>query len=79
MFKKCGQTHLALANFSWALDLDPKGANNQIKEALDKRYLPDDDDPTAEALAERAPSDAGKYRKKKFQKFSRLQDFFLKP
>ncbi|XP_071791626.1 cell division cycle protein 27 homolog [Asterias amurensis] len=58
VFKKCGQTHLALANFSWALDLDPKGANNQIKEALDKRYLPDDDDPTAEALAERAPSDA---------------------
>ena len=31
-------------NFSWAVDLDPKGANNQIKEAVDKRYLPDDDD-----------------------------------
>ena len=31
-------------NFSWAIDLDPKGANNQIKEAIDKRYLPDDDD-----------------------------------
>ncbi len=44
MYKKLGQTHLALANFSWALDLDPKGANNQIKEALDKRYLPDDDE-----------------------------------
>lgn len=29
--------------FSWAVDLDPKGANNQIKEAVDKRYLPDDD------------------------------------
>ena len=45
VYKKLGQTHLALANFSWALDLDPKGANNQIKEALDKRYLPDDDEP----------------------------------
>lgn len=32
-------------NFSWAMDLDPKGANNQIKEAIDKRYLPDDDEP----------------------------------
>lgn len=30
-------------NFSWAMDLDPKGANNQIKEAIDKRYLPDDE------------------------------------
>ena len=30
--------------FSWAVDLDPKGANNQIKEAIDKRYLPEDDD-----------------------------------
>ena len=31
-------------HFSWAVDLNPKGANNQIKEAVDKRYLPDDDD-----------------------------------
>ena len=31
-------------HFSWAVDLDPKGANNQIKEAVDKRYLPEDDD-----------------------------------
>lgn len=33
-------------NFSWAIDLDPKGANNQIKEAINKRYLPDDEDCT---------------------------------
>ena len=33
-------------NFSWAIDLDPKGANNQIKEAINKRYLPDDEDNT---------------------------------
>ncbi|XP_035661113.1 cell division cycle protein 27 homolog [Branchiostoma floridae] len=44
VYKKLGQTHLALMNFSWAMDLDPKGANNQIKEAIDKRYLPEDDD-----------------------------------
>lgn len=44
--KKLGQTHLALMNFSWAMDLDPKGANNQIKEAIDKRYVTDEDDPT---------------------------------
>jgi len=36
--KKLGNTHMALMNFSWAMDLDPKGANNQIKEAIDKRY-----------------------------------------
>uniref|UniRef100_A0A8C5PTF9 Cell division cycle protein 27 homolog n=1 Tax=Leptobrachium leishanense TaxID=445787 RepID=A0A8C5PTF9_9ANUR len=44
VYKKLGQTHLALMNFSWAMDLDPKGANNQIKEAIDKRYLPEDEE-----------------------------------
>lgn len=33
--KKLGNTHLALMHFSWATDLDPKGGNNQIKEAID--------------------------------------------
>jgi len=42
--KKLGNTHLALTNFSWATDLDPKGTNNHIKEALDKRCMVDDDD-----------------------------------
>ncbi len=28
-------TPLALMHFSWAMDLDPKGANSQIKDALD--------------------------------------------
>ncbi|XP_062894894.1 cell division cycle protein 27 homolog [Mobula hypostoma] len=44
VYQKLGQTHLALMNFSWAMDLDPKGANNQIKEAIDERYLPDDEE-----------------------------------
>ncbi|XP_014343062.1 cell division cycle protein 27 homolog isoform X2 [Latimeria chalumnae] len=48
VYKKLGQTHLALMNFSWAMDLDPKGANNQIKEAIDKRYLPDDEECVAQ-------------------------------
>ncbi|XP_071486062.1 cell division cycle protein 27 homolog [Diadema antillarum] len=52
VYKKLGQTHQALANFSWALDLDPKGANSQIKEALDKHYLPEDDEPAVTALAQ---------------------------
>ncbi|CAL1539178.1 unnamed protein product [Lymnaea stagnalis] len=43
--KKLGNTHLAMMNFSWAMDLDPKGLNNQIKEAVDKRYVTEDDDP----------------------------------
>jgi len=42
--KKLGNTHLALMNFSWAMDLDPKGANNQIKEAIDKRYITDEEE-----------------------------------
>uniref|UniRef100_A0A8C4QC11 Cell division cycle protein 27 homolog n=1 Tax=Eptatretus burgeri TaxID=7764 RepID=A0A8C4QC11_EPTBU len=44
VYKKLGLTHLALMNFSWAMDLDPKGVNNQIKEAIDKRYLPDEEE-----------------------------------
>uniref|UniRef100_T1JEI7 Cell division cycle protein 27 homolog n=1 Tax=Strigamia maritima TaxID=126957 RepID=T1JEI7_STRMM len=42
--KKLGNTHLALMNFSWAMDLDPKGANNQIKEEIDRRYANEDDE-----------------------------------
>lgn len=33
--KKLGNTDLALMYFSWATDLDPKGASSQIKEAFD--------------------------------------------
>lgn len=32
--KKLGNTDLALMYFSWATDLDPKGVNSQIKEAI---------------------------------------------
>lgn len=35
---------MALMNFSWAMELDPKGINNQIKEAIDKRYATDEDE-----------------------------------
>lgn len=45
--KKLGNTHFALMNFSWAMDLDPKGINNQIKEAIDKRYVTEDDESLA--------------------------------
>jgi len=43
VYKKLGNTHLALMNFSWAMDLDPKGANNQIKEVIDKQYPNEDE------------------------------------
>lgn len=33
-----------MLNFSWATDLDPKGANNHIKDAIDRRYVTDDDE-----------------------------------
>ncbi|KAL8586157.1 hypothetical protein ACOMHN_057720 [Nucella lapillus] len=52
--KKLGNTHLALMNFSWAMDLDPKGVNNQIKEAIDKRYATEEDD-TLARLTESMP------------------------
>lgn len=33
--KKLGNVDSALMHFSWASDLDPKGANNQIKDVFD--------------------------------------------
>lgn len=41
--KKLGGTHIALTNFSWAMDLDPKGTNNHIKETINKRYIVDEE------------------------------------
>lgn len=43
VYKKLKQNHLAVICFSWALDLDPKGANNQIKEAINRQHLMNDD------------------------------------
>ena len=34
------------------MDLDPKGANNQIKEAIDKRYVTDEEEAGAGSLIE---------------------------
>ena len=51
-----GDTHLALMNFSWAMDLDPKGANNQIKEVIDKQYANDDE----EVVVHLDPAEAGR-------------------
>lgn len=31
-------------SFSWAMDLDPKGANNQIKEVIDRQYAKDEEE-----------------------------------
>lgn len=41
--KKKGNTDTALMNFSWAMDLDPKGANKTIKEVIDKHYANEED------------------------------------
>ena len=41
-----------MMNFSWAMDLDPKGLNNQIKEAVNKRYVTEDEDPLARLEAD---------------------------
>ena len=44
VFKKLGQHDNAMMYLSWAMDLDPKGSNNLIKEAIDKHQLPEDED-----------------------------------
>lgn len=41
--KKIGNTHTALMNFSWAMELDPKGANNTIRDVIDKQHSGEDD------------------------------------
>lgn len=41
--KKTGNTHTALMNFSWAMELDPKGANNTIRDVIDKQHSGEDD------------------------------------
>lgn len=52
VYKKLRKNHLAVISFSWAMELDPKGANNQIKEAIDKQNLPDDDEQSEEETGE---------------------------
>ena len=42
--------HLSLMYMSWAMDLDPKGVNNQLKESIDKRYVVDSDSTFAREL-----------------------------
>lgn len=49
MHKKLGNTHLALMYFSWATDLDPKGVNSQIKEAILSPGQGDDDSPATQS------------------------------
>ncbi|XP_075225634.1 cell division cycle protein 27 isoform X2 [Lycorma delicatula] len=49
--KKLGNTHLALMHFSWATDLDPKGANSQIKEAIDPAISRSHTEETADDFA----------------------------
>lgn len=41
--KKMGNTHIALMNFSWAMELDPKGANNTIRDVIDRQHSGDED------------------------------------
>ncbi|KAK7868238.1 hypothetical protein R5R35_000639 [Gryllus longicercus] len=57
--KKLGNTHLALMHFSWATDLDPKGANSQIKEAIDPAMSRNlgEEDPSAAHPGEDFPSE----------------------
>lgn len=41
--KKMGNTHIALMNFSWAMELDPKGANNTIRDVIDRQHSGEED------------------------------------
>ncbi|XP_014206704.1 cell division cycle protein 27 homolog isoform X2 [Copidosoma floridanum] len=57
--KKLGNTHLALMYFNWATDLDPKGINSQIKEAIlspgqneDESLVTQSDEPVQQSSTE---------------------------
>ncbi|XP_014248268.1 cell division cycle protein 27 homolog [Cimex lectularius] len=55
--KKLGNTHLALMHFSWATDLDPKGASTQIKDTVDTgiSHIHDIGGDTSDDLLQRTP------------------------
>ncbi|KAJ8687753.1 hypothetical protein QAD02_023547 [Eretmocerus hayati] len=64
--KKLGNTHLALMYFSWATDLDPKGVNSQIKEAIlspgqgeDDTIVTQSEDPTHNSSTEQEGEASG--------------------
>lgn len=74
--KKLGNTDLALMHFSWATDLDPKGASSQIKEAFDPsigRSATDIDSPLSPA-PEEYPSESNSGQRPSPLNFSGLQD-----
>ena len=50
IYKRMGLANKAFMYYSWAMDLDPKGTNNMIKEAIDKHQLPDDEDDAPEPI-----------------------------
>lgn len=54
IYRKRGQPHLAQMNFSWAMSLDPQGANSMIKEA---RYTQGDEDESSLDLDITDPAD----------------------
>lgn len=58
--KKLGNTHLALMYFSWATDLDPKGVNSQIKEAILSPGQGEEDAPSGQSGMRRYSNDANK-------------------
>ncbi|XP_076661729.1 cell division cycle protein 27 isoform X1 [Halictus rubicundus] len=56
--KKLGNTHLALMYFSWASDLDPKGVNSQIKEAILNPGQGDEESPATQSDEQQAQSNS---------------------
>eukprot|EP00038_Savillea_parva_P018736 m.25338 g.25338 ORF g.25338 m.25338 type:complete len:734 (-) comp4227_c0_seq1:59-2260(-) len=51
IYRKLGQSDKALMHFSWSMDLDPKGNNNLVKDAINKHQPVDDDEALDEAPA----------------------------
>lgn len=48
IYRRLGQGDKALMHFSWSMDLDPKGNNNLVKDAINKHQPIDDDDDVEE-------------------------------
>ena len=65
-------------NFSWAMDLDPKGANNQFEEAIDpaiNRFPVTDDDEDVTGATDAGDED--QERREPHGKFLQVLDWLV--
>ncbi len=59
IYKSLGRPDEAVLHLSWAAELDPKGATNLVKAAIDRQQLPGDDEDEDEDEGDDAGADNG--------------------